>query len=148
VCVNRDDLERTFMKARTDFVMGIAISSLLLTGSLALGQAATTGEKTAPASKTDTAQTTSINNGAATERQDQFGHASGKQSAVATPVTDGRSLDSAHASDASQRKHLAGVKYEDRTVASTGAVANGEPSKMAIAEQGITKPTKPAKPQQ
>jgi hypothetical protein len=151
--VNREDLERTFMKVRMDFGMGIVAGTLLLTGSLALGQA-TTGAKTAAENKTDTAQTANINSGAATDRQDQFGHASGKQTAaVTTPVAntnsaDGRSLDSAHANEASQRKHLAGVKYEDRTVASTGAAATGEPSKMAIAEQGTAKPVKPAKPQQ
>jgi hypothetical protein len=153
LCVNRDDLERTFMKVRMIFGMGIVAGALLLTGSLALGQA-TTGIKTPAASKADTAQATNINSGAATDRQDQFGHASGKQSAaVTTPVAnansaDGRSLDSAHANEASQKKHLAGVKYEDRTVPSTGAAATSEPSKMAIAEQGIAKPAKPAKPQQ
>jgi hypothetical protein len=141
------------MKVRMDFAVGIVAGTLLLTGSLALGQT-TTGAKAASGSKTDTAQTANINSGSATDRQDQFGHASGKQAAaVTTPAvngnpSDGRSLDSAHANEASQRKHLAGVKYEDRTVAPTGAAATGEPSKIAIAEQGTAKPAKPAKPQQ
>ena len=139
------------MKVRMDFGMGIVAGVLLLTGSLALGQA-TTGAKTASENKTDTAQTANINRGAATDRQDQFGHASGKQTAaVATPVAnpaDGRSLDSAHANEASQRKHLAGVKYQDRAVTSTGAAATGESSKMAITERGTAKPAEPAKPQQ
>jgi hypothetical protein len=116
-----------WMTTRRCFGLGVAASVLMLVGQVVRAQ--TVDPKTAT-----TAGTATISSGAASERQSQLSKASASGKAVPS-TADARSLDSAHASDSAQKKHLAGVKYEDRSAASPGGAPNGEPQKTD--DQGV-----------
>jgi hypothetical protein len=142
-------------------------SAVLLTSALVLAQATTTTEKKnatpTPPSATSRDSATGMATGrrqdqfpkASGARVDQFGHASGKQAAENIPPTpttdvnpaDVKSVGSAPATEAVTKKHIAGVKYADRTAAPTQPDQTGQPSAMAIKENGL--PAKPTtKPKQ
>jgi hypothetical protein len=149
------------MKMHAYLVIGFATTALVFSGLFAAAQATEKSDTKKPAAS-NTAATIAKEHASplASGRQDQFGHANG----IATTSSSQQSADAAEA-----KKHLAGVKYEDRTAAQsndatnahldakgiqekglnsrpTGSVTSNE---MAIKENGISsKPTTTAKPKQ
>jgi len=136
------------------------IVTSLLAGSLAWAQGTTKTEKL-KAEPTSTSTTSrEASSGMASGRRvqqspkapgarvNQFGHASGKQMVSTippTPTTDinpanARVLASSHATESATGKHIAGVKYEDRTVAS-GLASSDDANKIAIDEPGSQRAT-------
>jgi hypothetical protein len=95
------------MRVRVYFGTGLAAATLVLMSSVTLAQAA---------QSTDAKKLTVAPNGQANSinpaHQDQFGHASNVAASGSTehPV-----------STAEAKKHIAGVKYEDRAATSNGA---------------------------
>jgi hypothetical protein len=128
------------MKTHSHFFTDLAAGLLLFGGSLILAQTTTTAKK-APATTTTAPSKQTV------------ATASDAESA------DAKSLDSAHATDSEQKKHIAGVKYEDRAVSTTGTTPGGEsssgvasnpvtPNAIAIKENGISSSKPVAKPHQ
>lgn len=136
------------MKRHPFLSSGLMAGEFLLMGTLTLAQTtAPTGSasKAQPAVSAKPAAVTTLQprdavSGHATgKRQDQFGHASGlaTDNADAGAQTADKSLGSAHATESLQKKHIAGVKYEDRAVAPTEGAGSDEPGRMGINEQGV-----------
>ena len=122
------------MKIHSHFFTDLAAGLLLFGGSLILAQTTTTVKK----SPATTAAPRVV-----AERQDQFGHAAGKQAVEGVSpasvgeagVADAMYLDAAHATDAVQQKH------EDRVSAATGTAIPGTSNEIGIDERGF--PNKP-----
>jgi hypothetical protein len=109
------------MKKHSHFFTDLAAGFFLLGGSLILAQT-TTGTEKAPTATVSAPQATNSSTGSGN-------------------TADSKSLNSAHATEAVQKKHIAGVKYEDRAAAAPASVTNGTRSEMGINEQGV--PSKP-----
>jgi hypothetical protein len=146
----------------------LVVSTFLLIGPLALAQATPSAAKK-NATPTPTATSRDSATGMAGGRQpdqfpkasgarvDQFGRASGRQAAENVPPTpttdinpaDARSGGSAHAIEAVTKKHSAGVKDRDLTVARANDVQDGQPSEKSIEEKGLSnRPVPSAQPRQ
>ncbi len=103
------------MRVRVNLITGLAAGALALMSFVVLAQAAPSTETKKPSVATAVAaapngQTNSI----ASAHQDQSGHGS----SVATNASTEQPASAVEA-----KKHLAGVKYEDRTAATNGAQA-------------------------
>jgi hypothetical protein len=131
------------MKNQLHFLTDLAAGLLLFGGSLILAQTTTAAKKT-PATATASANKQAVETAPAT-------------STGGAGSADGTTLDSAHATDAAEKKHIAGVKYQDNVVTTgtasderaSGVASNptAAPNAMAIKENGIS--SKPAvKPHQ
>lgn len=144
------------MKRSKRVANSLAVATLLLIALLAVAEQAPkaqTGGATVGADAK--ASPRDSNSGMSNGRQDQFGHASGKQAAESVPATpttdvnraDAKSMGSAHATEALTKKHIAGVKYGDRTANPSVGTPAAQPSEMTIKENGISsKPAPKPKP--
>jgi len=117
------------MKVHPHITMGLTAGAFLLIGTLAVAQSSSAGS---PASTKAAAATVVHPRDAATgqasgRRQDQFGHASGVAGTSSTQP----------ANSAESRKHIAGVKYEDRTASTPQGALSGQPSAKGIQEKGL-----------
>jgi hypothetical protein len=140
----REAPKRNFMKTHSHFFTDLAAGLLLFGGTLILAQTTTTAKK-APATTTTSASKQAVTTAPATSSDAES--------------VEAKSLDSAHATESTQRKHIAGVKYEDRAVGTTSTTSGGEsssgvasnpvqPNAMAIKENGISNSKPVAKPHQ
>lgn len=127
------------MKTHSHIAMGLTAGAFLLIGMLAVAQSPPAG----PAASTKAAAATVVPRDTATgqssgRRQDQFSHASGIAADTSSGgQTDAMSRSSAHATESMQKKHIAGVKYEDRTAAQPNA-PSGQTSAKGIQERGLS----------
>lgn len=118
------------MKVHPHITMGLTAGAFLLIGTLAVAQSSSAGS---PASTKAVAATVVHPRDAATgqasgRRQDQFGHAPG---VAGTPSTQ------QPANSAESRKHIGGVKYEDRTASVPHGALSGQPNAKGIQEKGL-----------
>jgi len=118
------------MKVHPHIAMGLTAGAFLLIGTLAVAQTSSAGSPTSTkaAAATVVHPRDAATGQASGRRQDQFGHASGVAGAPSTQQP---------ANSAESRKHIAGVKYEDRTASEPQGALSGQPSAKGIQEKGL-----------
>lgn len=144
------------MKRSKRVANGLAVATLLLIALLAVAEQAPKAQ-TGGATIGDDAKGSprDSQSGMSSGRQDKFVKATGKQPAKSVPATpttdvnpaDAKSMSSGHATEALTKKHIAGVKYEDRTAGSSNVTPTVQPGEVANTENGISsKPAAKPKP--
>jgi hypothetical protein len=130
-------LERSLVKKHMDFGGSLAASALMA-GTLVIGPSmlpssvATAQTPQAKPTASTAAPANSESNSITSAHQDQFGHASGS-------VANASTQQSANAQEA--RKHIAGVKYEDRTSSPSNGASTGQLDAKGIQEKSLSSNT-------